>query len=114
MHTQHKKYQFKSIHTLGSRLRLKREEMGFSQEELGVAIGIDESCSRTRISRYEGDLHEPPIKTLRLLALALNTPASYFYCDENLLAELIVIIHKMSNIEKLNLIKFLKNNELLK
>jgi transcriptional regulator with XRE-family HTH domain len=99
----------KVVHTLGSKLRLKRIEIGFSQEELGVAIGIDESCSRTRISRYEGDLHEPAIKTVRLLALALNTPTSYFYCEERLLSELILIIDKMSDLDKLRLIKFLKN-----
>ncbi len=38
---------------VGRRIRLLREECGWSQEKLGVAIGIDESSARARISRYE-------------------------------------------------------------
>ena len=33
-----------------------------------MLIGIDESSSRARISRYELGTHEPPVKTARLLA----------------------------------------------
>ena len=44
---------------VGLRIKALREELGLSQEKIGVAIGIDESSSRARISRYELGVHEP-------------------------------------------------------
>jgi len=61
-----------------------------AQEKLGVLIGIDESASRTRISRYETGVHEPPIGTARLLAHALNVPLAYLYCDDDEIAEMLL------------------------
>jgi transcriptional regulator with XRE-family HTH domain len=43
---------------VGERIRSRREELGWPQEKLGVLIGIDESASRARISRYELGNHE--------------------------------------------------------
>ena len=62
---------------VGRRMRARREELGWSQEKVGVLIGIDESSSRARISRYELGTHEPPVKTARLMADALNVPLAY-------------------------------------
>ena len=42
---------------VGQRMRGLREQLGLSQEAVGVAIGIDESSSRARISRYELGVH---------------------------------------------------------
>lgn len=39
--------------TFGRRLRERREALGLAQEKVGVAIGLDESSARARISRYE-------------------------------------------------------------
>ena len=52
-----------------------------SQEKVGVQIGIDESSSRSRISRYEIGTYEPPVETARLIAKALGAPLVYMYCD---------------------------------
>lgn len=60
-----------------------------SQEKVGVQIGIDESASRTRISRYEVGAHEPPVETARLIARALGVPLAYLYCDEEEVAVLL-------------------------
>lgn len=59
---------------VGRRIRLQREGLGWSQEKLGVAIGIDESSARARISRYELGVHEPPLPTVRLIADVLDAP----------------------------------------
>ncbi len=64
-------------------MRSRREELGLSQERVGVLIGIDESSSRARISRYELGTHEPPVETARLIAKALSVPLAYLYCDED-------------------------------
>ena len=41
-------------------MRQLREQRGWSQEKVGVALGIDESSGRARISRYELGVHERP------------------------------------------------------
>lgn len=74
----------------GRRLREARLRLGIAQDRLGVLIGIDESCSSARVSRYESGVHEPPYITAQHLAAALNVPVAYFYCEDDSLAKLIV------------------------
>ena len=78
---------------LGQRLRYLRELRGWSQEKVGVEIGLDESSARTRISRYELGVHEPPIATARLLAKVLGVPLAYLYCDDEQVASLLLALH---------------------
>jgi len=85
-----------STSIVGRRMRERREGMGLAQEKVGVAIGIDESSSRARISRYELGVHEPPLPTARLIAQALDVPLAYLYCDDDKVAELLLDLHKMT------------------
>lgn len=78
-----------SSNVVGRRMRSRREELGWSQEKVGVLIGIDESSARARISRYEIGTHEPPVETARLIAKALGVPLAFLYCDEEDLATLL-------------------------
>jgi len=80
---------------IGRRIRLLREECGWSQEKLGVAIGIDESSARARISRYELGVHEPPLPTVRLIANALTVPLIYLYCEEDQVADLLLRLSRL-------------------
>lgn len=80
---------------VGRRIRLLREELGWSQEKLGVAIGIDESSARARISRYELGVHEPPLPTVRLIVDVLNVPLSYLYCEDDRIALLLLGLHRL-------------------
>ena len=52
---------------------------------------MDEGSSSARISRYETGTHEPPFATAANLASALNVPVAYFYCDDDCLADLLII-----------------------
>jgi transcriptional regulator with XRE-family HTH domain len=74
----------------GRRLRAARNRAGVPQDKLGVMIGLDESSSSARISRYETGIHEPPFATARNLGQVLNVPAAYFYCEDDKLAELLI------------------------
>lgn len=74
----------------GRRLRAARNSAGVPQDKLGVMIGLDESSSSARISRYETGIHEPPFATAKNLGLVLNVPAAYFYCEDDKLAELLI------------------------
>lgn len=80
----------------GRRLRTARELAGLPQDRLGVLIGLDESSSSARISRYETGRHEPPVRTAVQLAEALDVPVAYLYCDDDLLAEILLRAYKLS------------------
>jgi transcriptional regulator with XRE-family HTH domain len=69
--------------------------LGWSQEKIGVAIGIDESSSRARISRYELGVHEPAVPTARAIAEALGVPLAYMYCEDDKVAALLLALHKL-------------------
>ena len=84
------------ISVVGRRMRSRREELGWSQEKVGVLIGIDESSSRARISRYELGVHEPPVATARLIAEALKVPLAYLFCEDDPTAELLLSLHRLS------------------
>lgn len=94
---------------VGRRIRLLREEFGWSQEKLGVAIGIDESSARARISRYELGVHEPPLPTVRLIADALQVPLIYLYCEDDPVADLLMRLYRLeSGIRALKVEQFCK------
>jgi transcriptional regulator with XRE-family HTH domain len=85
-----------AISIVGRRMRERREALGLAQEKLGVAIGLDESSARARISRYELGVHEPPFATVKLLARVLEDPLPYMYCEEQDVAELLLALHQVS------------------
>lgn len=80
---------------VGRRMRLLRTGLGWPQERIGVAIGIEESSARARISRYELGVHEPPLPTVKLLAAALGVPLAYLYCEDDGVAELLLQLHRL-------------------
>jgi transcriptional regulator with XRE-family HTH domain len=83
------------ISIVGRRMRERREALGLAQEKVGVAIGLDESSARARISRYELGVHEPPFATVKVLASVLKVPLPYFYCEEQDMAELLLALHQI-------------------
>jgi transcriptional regulator with XRE-family HTH domain len=83
--------------SFGERVRERRLALKYSQEKLGVLIGLDESCSRTRISRYETGVHEPNIQIAKLLAAALQVPLAYLYCEKTLIAKFLLALHDSSD-----------------
>ena len=89
----------------GRRLRQARKWAGLPQDRLGVAIGLDETTSSARISRYETGVHEPPIATARLLALELGVPLAFLYCDDDELAAALLNLASMSATERRRLLR---------
>jgi transcriptional regulator with XRE-family HTH domain len=89
---------------VGERIRSRREQLGWSQEKLGVAIGIDEASSRSRISRYELGNHEPPLGTAMNMAKALGVPLAYLYCEDNDVASLLLALNKVPSEQRGTLI----------
>jgi transcriptional regulator with XRE-family HTH domain len=81
---------------VGRRMRARREALGWSQEQVGVLIGLDESSSRARISRYELGVHEPPVATAHLIADALKVPLPFLYCEDDDVAALLLALFEAS------------------
>lgn len=78
--------------------------MGLPQDKLGVMIGLDEHTASARISRYEAGIHEPPIKTARQLADALQVPLGYLYCDDDKLASIVLAASQLDDTDRDNLL----------
>lgn len=85
---------------VGRRLRSRREELGWSQEKVGVEVGIDEPSCRTRISRYESGIHERPVPMARAIAEALKAPLAYLYCEDDGVAALLLALHQLRRDER--------------
>ena len=84
---------------LAERIRQGRQELGLSQFELGVLAKIDEATAKSRISHYETGFNIPTLKTLEQLALAMNVPVSWFFCEDDEV-ELITLLHRQSSEER--------------
>lgn len=90
------------VSIVGRRMRERREALGLAQEKVGVAIGLDESSARARISRYELGVHEAPVPTAKQIASALRVPLAYLYCEDDSTAILLVALHKLNVKERAN------------
>ena len=64
-------------HSLRKRLRKAREELGWSQQEVGRRAGVDPN----RIYQYEAGNRNPSILALRGLAALYGKPVEWFYSD---------------------------------
>jgi len=73
----------------GRRLREARVSYGYSQTNLGIAAGLDESGTGSLISRYESGHHLPHVDRQKLFAKALELPLTYFYTEDDEAARLI-------------------------
>jgi transcriptional regulator with XRE-family HTH domain len=90
--------------TFGRRLRQARLRANLPQDRLGVLAGLDEASSSARISRYEGAVHEPPVKFAKELAKVLGVPVAFLYCDDDRLAEIILAYSSLSEVQRGDLI----------
>lgn len=84
----------------GVRLRQARERLGLPQDKLGVLIGLDESCSSARISRYETGVHEPAFNIACKLAQVLEVHVAYFYCEDDWLANAVLQLHALTSTQR--------------
>ncbi len=62
---------------IGARLKLRRQQRGLTQRDVGRAAGV--SCQQ--VQKYEAGANRISASMLWHLANALNTPVTYFYRD---------------------------------
>lgn len=65
-----------------------------------MRIGMDESSASPRMNQYEKGKHTPDIATLKALADELGVPLSYFFCEDEVSAELVVNLYKLSKTDR--------------
>ncbi|UYI46371.1 helix-turn-helix domain-containing protein [Vibrio natriegens] len=88
------------ISPIPERLKEARKKAKLSQKALGVRIGMDESSASPRMNQYEKGKHTPDIGTLKALADELDVPLSYFFCEDEISAELAMNLNKLSETDK--------------
>lgn len=84
----------------GQRLKEARLRAAIPQDQLGVKIGLDEGTASARMSRYESGVHEPPFLIAIKIAKVLGLPAAYFYCEDDELANLLLLWGRSSVAER--------------
>ena len=90
------------------RLKEARLEAKLSQKQLGIAIGVDQFVASPRLNQYETGKHAPGFDVVKKIAEVLRVSTSFFYTDDNELAELIKIYGQISKKERRQLVSFAK------
>lgn len=91
------------------RLKAARKKAKITQKDLGVRIGMEESSASGRMNHYEKGRHVPDIGTLARMADELGVPLHYFFCKDEITAELVCLIDKLSDEDKEKLVSSLEN-----
>ena len=84
---------------LPKRLKEARKAAKLSQEKLGIEAGLDESVVSARMSQYEHGVHTPDFTFIKKVALILNIPTAYFYCEEEDLANTIKAYSQITHVK---------------
>ncbi|KVF64837.1 MULTISPECIES: helix-turn-helix transcriptional regulator [Burkholderia cepacia complex] len=87
------------------RLKQARLRSGLTQEQLGIAAGIDEFSASARVNQYESGKHTPKLQMGQRLAIALQVPTSFLYEEDDLLASLLVTAARLSREKRKALLK---------
>ena len=77
------------------RLKAAQKAAGLTQQQLGMQLGMEQSTASARMNQYEKGKHAPDYQTMQRIAQELGYPVAYFYCDDELLAELICLMAKL-------------------
>ncbi|GGB15876.1 hypothetical protein GCM10007414_31670 [Agarivorans gilvus] len=57
---------------------------------------MDPNTASARMNQYEKGKHAPDFQTAKRLADELGVPVAYLYCDDDLLAECLLKLSKLS------------------
>lgn len=98
-----------NLNVFALRLRIARKAKKLSQERLGILAGIDESSASARMNQYERGKHVPDFLMASKIAEILDLPTAYFYVENDLSAEIIQVSHTLSNEQRLEVLRFIKD-----
>lgn len=78
--------------TFQTRFKQARKDKKLTQEQLGIAIGLDEFVASTRINRYEKGVHLPDLQTLESIANVLEVSPAYFFAEDELALTILQVV----------------------
>lgn len=90
------------------RLKDARKKAGLTQEKLGILAGVDEASASARMNQYERGKHEPDFSMVERLATVLNVSESYFYEKDEMVAEILFRIHRLSKPQKSSVLAYIE------
>jgi transcriptional regulator with XRE-family HTH domain len=93
------------ISIVANRLKEARLKAGISQKQLGIKAGIDAFTASARINQYERGKHMPGLQAVERLAGVMQIPTSYFYCDDDELALLILKFSRLGRAQRKRLLE---------
>ena len=93
------------------RLKQARKAAGYTQQRIGIALGMEPNTASARMNQYEKGKHSPDYTTMKRIADELGVPVAFFYCEEDVLAELILELGKLNKSELEQKLKDLKSSE---
>ena len=96
-----------TLNIFSMRLRFARKVKNLSQERVGILAGIEEASASARMNQYETGKHLPDFLMASKIADVLDVPVAYFYTDDDLMAEIILKIHLMSDQQRLEVLKLI-------
>ena len=76
---------------LAIRLKAARRAAGLTQQQLGMRIGLEPETASVRMNQYDRGKHAPDYATMQRVAQVLDGPVAYFYCDDDLHAQLLLL-----------------------
>ncbi|MGA4607611.1 helix-turn-helix domain-containing protein [Pseudoalteromonas maricaloris] len=94
------------------RLKEARKAAGYTQQQLGIALGMEPNTASARMNQYEKGKHAPDFTTMKRIADELGVPVAYFYCEEDDLAELICAWNNVEQAERVKLLDVFKRSVL--
>ena len=87
------------------RLLQARLRAGLTQQQLGEAAGLEASVASPRVNQYEKGRHAPKLETAKSLADALGIPPAFLYCEDELLAKLLLRWSELNATERKELVR---------
>lgn len=94
---------------LPRRLKYIRQKQGITQKELGEKLGMDETGASARISQYETGKHAPDYATIKRISDVLCIPVAYFYCEEDVLANIVLEVSNHNQLVKLKILDLIES-----
>lgn len=102
-----------SSNPFSRRLKVARWEKGLTQQELGIRIGLDVGAANSRMNHYENGRHAPDFETAKKIAAELDVPVTYFYCESDEIAEMLLSFHKLSKEQQQLVMEFIREQKKL-
>lgn len=98
------------LDTFQKRFKQARKAKKLTQEQLGIAIGLDEFVASTRINRYEKGVHLPDLQTLESIANVLEVSPAYFFAEDELALTILQVVKETGKNSKWMIDKNWVNN----